>query len=116
MTALKRLTDWMNAGQFDRMLDGLVGLLEQDLGGRLPGNPEGNWALSDADARLLLSLLSPLTLSAFARLGSRHVPVLWTAAVRMALQRVQEVQTAGPSSAPPGVSEPGACIPAHFRS
>ena len=33
MTALKRLSDWMNAGQFDTMLDGLVGLLEQDLGG-----------------------------------------------------------------------------------
>lgn len=116
LTSCQRLNEWSGTDQFDSLLQGLIGSLEQDLGGLLPGEPEANRALSDADARLLLALLSPSTLTTCTRLDSRHVPVLWSAGVRMALQRVQELQTAMPSSAPAGAPAPGACIPARFRS
>lgn len=116
LTTHKRLNTWSDTGELDHLLQGLIGSLEEDLGGFLPGQVEASWELSDSDARLLLSLLSPSTLSTFTRLNSRHVPRLWAAGVRMALQRVQELQTAVRVPAPDGASVPGTCIPARFRA
>jgi len=112
LTTYKRLNGWSSTGELDHLLQGLIGSLEEDLGGLLSGQVEANRALSDADVRLLLSLLSPSALGTFVWLNSRHVPMLWTVGVRMALQRVQETQT----TVLPGTSESWACIPIRFPS
>ena len=85
LTFSSRLLQLQRAGQLDLFLGKLIVLLEQALGGDLPGDA-AHWSSMDEETRtLLLALLAPATVSSLSRVGSMHAAALRLASLRLSI-------------------------------
>ena len=86
----RRLTELLRAGHLDPFLRRLTDLLEAELGGPLPGTPDGWGRLSPESRRVLLGLLAPAATRALYTLGSQQALRLWTAGTALSLRGAKE--------------------------